>query len=192
MVYWILHFLLKVFFKIKFSLKVYGEENVPTGGPLIVASNHVTNWDPFVVHRAVPIRMAFMAKEELFKIPVLGWIMRHEKAIPVRRGAADRNAIRLAIAALTSGRVLGIFPEGTRNKTGELKEFQPGMTMLAVKSQSKVLPTWLEWTDRGTVEVWFGEIMISPTEDAGKEEQVAFTEKVRNAILELQRKAQGR
>ena len=99
MIYWILHFGLKVFFWIKFSAKIYGAEKVPAGGPLLIASNHVTNWGPFLVHRAVPIRMAFMAKEELFKIPVLSWIMKNEKVIPVRRGAADRNAIRLAIAA---------------------------------------------------------------------------------------------
>ena len=189
MIYWILHFGLKVFFWIKFSAKIYGAEKVPAGGPLLIASNHVTNWDPFLVHRAVPIRMAFMAKEELFKIPVLSWIMKNEKVIPVRRGAADRNAIRLAIAALKSERVLGIFPEGTRNKSGELQEFQPGMTMLAVKAQCGVLPTWLEWSNRGTVQVYIGDLIYPPAEDASKEEQVAFTEKVRNEIFELGKKA---
>ena len=189
MIYWILHFGLKVFFWIKFSAKIYGAEKVPAGGPLLIASNHVTNWDPFLVHRAVPIRMAFMAKEELFKIPDLSLIMKNEKVISVFRGAADRSAIRLAIAALKSERVLGIFPEGTRNKSGELQEFQPGMTMLAVKAQCGVLPTWLEWSNRGTVQVYIGDLIHPPAEDASKEEQVAFTEKVRNEIFELGKKA---
>lgn len=188
MIYRILRQLLCWFFSLRYSLKVHGREEIDFKGPLLIASNHVTNFDPFVIHCAVPVHMAFMAKEELFKIPILGWIMKREKAISVRRGAADRQAIKEALNALREGRILGIFPEGTRNKSGELQKFQPGMTMLAVKSGSPVLPIWLDWTQSGKLKVQIGNVLRPPGSDSSREEQEQFTDRVREAILELSRR----
>lgn len=185
MIYWTMWWALKLFFQLRFSFQVKQKGKIEYKGPLLVAANHVTNWDPFVIHASIPVHMAFMAKEELFKIPILGWIMRHEKAISVRRGAADRQAIRDALDALKNNRILGIFPEGTRNPSGILRNFQPGMTMLAVKSQSPVLPVWLDWSIKGKVTVMHGDLLLPPPPDATREAQEEFTEKVRAAMLEL-------
>ena len=189
MIYRVLQCLFTCFFKLRFSFGVRETEKLDFQGPLLVAANHRTNWDPFLIHCAIPAHMAFMAKEELFKIPVLGWVMRHEKAISVRRGASDRQAIREALGALAEKRILGIFPEGTRSKTGELKKFQPGMTMLAVKSQSPVLPVWIDWNSEGKVKIWLGTPLVPPSLDSDREEQNSFTESVRDAILKLSEKA---
>lgn len=185
MIYWSLWWMLQFFLKICCSFEVYGPKERSFTGPLLIASNHQTNWDPFIIHAAIRSRMAFMAKEELFKIPILGWIMYHEKAIPVRRGAADRQAIRDALEALKSGRILGIFPEGTRSKDGVLKKFQPGMAMLATKSNSPVLPTWIHWSKKGKASVWLGKLIFPPTGEKNKEDQEKFTEQIRAAMLEL-------
>lgn len=185
MIYWSLWWMLQFFLRICCSFEVHGAKERDFTGPLLIASNHQTNWDPFIIHAAIRSRMAFMAKEELFEIPILGWIMHHEKAIPVRRGAADRQAIRAALDALKAGRILGIFPEGTRSKDGILKKFQPGMAMLATKSESPVLPVWIHWSKKGKASVWIGTPIASPTGEKNKEEQEKFTEEIRAAILEL-------
>lgn len=185
MIYWSLWWILRIFFKIRFSYEVHGPEQTNFSGPLLIASNHRTNWDPFLIHCSIRSHMAFMAKEELFKIPVLGWVMYHEKSIPVRRGAADRQAIRDALEALKLGRILGIFPEGTRSKDGILKKFQPGMAMLATKSESPVLPAWIHWSKKGEASVWLGTPIFPPTGEKNKEEQEKFTEQIRVAMLEL-------
>lgn len=185
MIYWIMWWGLQILFKIRFSYEVYGPEDKRFSGPLLIASNHRTNWDPFFIHCSIRSHMAFMAKEELFKIPIFGWIMYHEKAIPVRRGAADRQAIRDALEALKSGRILGIFPEGTRSQDGTLKKFQPGMAMLATKSNSPVLPAWIHWSKKGKVSVWLGTPISPPSGEKNKEDQENFTEQIRAAMLEL-------
>ncbi len=89
-----------------------------------------------------------MAKEELFKIPVFGWVIKKFKAFPVKRGNADRAAIRFAINLLEKGEILGIFPEGTRSKTGQLGEIGQGAALIIAKSGAAVVPTALIGTDK--------------------------------------------
>lgn len=185
MIYWSLWWILRILLKIRFSYEVHGPEQKKFSGPLLIASNHQTNWDPVLIHCSIRSRMVFMAKEELFKIPVLGWIMKHENVISVRRGAADRKAIRDSLETLRSGRILGIFPEGTRSKDGILKKFQPGMAMLATKSDCPVLPAWIHWSEKEEISVWLGVPIFPPAVEKNKEEQEKFSEQIRVAILEL-------
>jgi 1-acyl-sn-glycerol-3-phosphate acyltransferase len=121
--------------------QVIGAENVPAEGPVLVCSNHISNWDPIVVGSGFTHRMVhFLAKESLFKVPVLSWIVRDFGAFPIKRGAGDRGAIRAALAILSEGKAMGIFPEGTRQKTGKLGEAQPGAAMFALRSGAAVVP----------------------------------------------------
>ncbi|MDO7786486.1 lysophospholipid acyltransferase family protein [Desulforamulus aquiferis] len=120
--------------------RVIGEENIPATGGLVVVANHVSNLDPIVMGCAINRQVHFMAKVELFKNVLLAAFLRTVGTFPVNREKSDRNAIRMALELLQAGRVVGIFPEGTRSKTGELLKPHIGAAMLAVKADVPILP----------------------------------------------------
>ena len=131
----ILWTILKLFYR----LSVKGSENLPAKGPVVLVANHASYLDPIVLGVASRRPVDFMAKEELFKIFGLGWLMRRLYAFPVKRTAFDRRAIRTALKALAAGRVVGIFPQGTRQKDGVGEAF-PGAALLALKSAAPIVP----------------------------------------------------
>lgn len=123
-----------------FRLRVEGLENFPMEGKTIVYSNHISLLDPILIGCVLPRQVFFMAKVELFKIPLLRTIIRHLGAFPVKRGSADLSAIKHSLQVLNEGKVFGIFPEGTRSKTGFLQSFSHGIASIAHKSRAKILP----------------------------------------------------
>ena len=146
MLYSFLDVVLGILFRIFLRLEVHGAENIPKTGPLVIASNHLSLLDPPVIGVAAPRKVHFMAKQELF-VPVLGYIYKTLGAFPVKRGGADRAAIKHGIEILQSGEVLAIFPEGTRSKTGQLGKLEPGALMMAGKSNAVIVPTAVSGTD---------------------------------------------
>ncbi len=146
MIYTIVRALFKILFAIGLRLRVEGTENIPKEGPLVIACNHLSLLDPPVLGTAASRKVHFMAKEELF-VPVLGTIYKILGAFPVRRGGADRAAIKHGIEILESGQVLAIFPEGTRSKTGKLGKAQPGALMMASKAKATIVPACIIGTD---------------------------------------------
>jgi 1-acyl-sn-glycerol-3-phosphate acyltransferase len=168
---------LHYFFKIIFRCKVIGIDHIPSYGGAIIASNHISLFDPPVVGTAFARPIHFMAKEELFALPILGWIFKNLHAFPVRRATADRTAIRHAISLLENGELLGLFPEGTRSLTGKLGKPETGLAMIALKAGVPVIPTAVI----GTNKVWkdgnllpqfivkFGEPIIVNREKTDKE-----------------------
>lgn len=133
-------------------VSVAGLEHVPPSGPLILASNHISNADPALVAcwltPALGRPVHWMAKAEALDWPVAGWFMRHNGAFGIRRGAADTEAFRLAKSVLDDGRVLGTFPEGTRSPTGALQVARDGVTLLALRTGAPILPIGVAGTDR--------------------------------------------
>jgi 1-acyl-sn-glycerol-3-phosphate acyltransferase len=129
------------------SLRVTGTEHVPHDGPLIVVANHLSNADPPLMIVAFPRPLFFMGKAELFRNPILAWIVRKFGGFPVERGTADRAALRHALKVLDQGIALGIFPEGGRSKTGALRPGLPGVGLLALQSGAPVLPVGLTGTE---------------------------------------------
>ena len=133
-----------------------GLEHVPKDGPLVVASNHGSHLDPPLLGHALGRPVAFMAKAELFAIPLLGAVIRACGAYPVRRGASDREAIRTATAKLEEGWATGVFLDGTRQANGRVNKPLPGAALLAARSGAPLLPVAIVNSHRalGSGRIW--------------------------------------
>ena len=134
--------------------KMQGMENMPAEGPVILAINHNSFWDPIVAASSLPRQVFFIAKAELFSIPVLGRILLKLGAFPVKRGQGDMNAIRHSLGILKEGRVLGLFPEGARSTTETIQKGLPGMVLLMEKSKASVVPIKVYGTRRMLIKGW--------------------------------------
>jgi 1-acyl-sn-glycerol-3-phosphate acyltransferase len=128
-------------------LEIYGLENIPASGPVILAANHLSNADPVLLAATLPRPAVFMAKRELLRLPGMIWVVKAYGSFTVRRGAADRDAIRRALEALGEGRVLCLFPEGTRSKSGSLGEPYAGVGLLALRTGAPVVPIGIRGTE---------------------------------------------
>lgn len=185
MLYKFLKVLFTILFGIGLRLHVDGKENIPKDGGLVMASNHLSLLDPPVIGTAATRKVYFMAKQELF-VPILGTIYKMLGAFPVRRGGADRTAIKHGIDILQKGHVLAIFPEGTRSKTGKLGKAEPGALMMASKARAAIIPTCVIGTDfRREGRIWpkvsvrFGKPMYFP------QDAIINKEFLHNMTLEL-------
>lgn len=135
-------------FNFYFRGKLYGRENVPQKGALVVVSNHASLFDPPLLSCCVGRPVAYMAKEELFEIPVLKQAISLYGAYPVKRLQADRSAIRAALKTLEQGWAAGIFLQGTRTPDGRITQPKLGAAMIAAKAQVPILPVSLWGTEK--------------------------------------------
>ena len=146
MFYHIGRFVLRIIYFFKFSIKVIGKENIPPKGGVIIASNHVSHFDPPRVGIIFKGVCTFMAKEELFqKNKLVSWVLRHLHAYPIKRGARDSSGIDKALEGLKKGWNFVIFPEGTRSKTGELGKPKSGVSMVAAQAGVPVAPVFIRY-----------------------------------------------
>ena len=123
-----------------FRGSVLGSCHVPRVGPLVIVANHGSHLDPPLLGHALGRPVAFMAKAELFAVPLLGAVIRACGAYPVRRGASDREAIRTATARLDEGWATGVFLDGTRQPDGRVNQPLPGAALLAARTGAPLLP----------------------------------------------------
>lgn len=137
-----------ILLKVLTRLRVEGQANVPPTGGLLVVSNHLHNADPVALAVALPRPLHYMAKKELFSIPVIGWALRGVGAFPVDRGRADRTALRRAEATLAQGIAVGMFPEGTRSVTRALQRAHAGAGLIAIRSGAPILPMVITGSER--------------------------------------------
>jgi 1-acyl-sn-glycerol-3-phosphate acyltransferase len=165
--YWFLEGATLWLFESLGGLYVQGEANVPATGPVLLVSNHTSYLDPVAIGDASPRRVVFMAKAELFENRLLNYLLRGVDSFPVRRGEADRGAFRTTLKMLEEGRVVCIFPSGTRSPVGAIGEAEPGAALFAVKTGCPVVPVYVSGTNdmmdrkgkfhRARVTVAFGE-----------------------------------
>lgn len=165
-----------------YRIKVIGKENFPKEGGVLLCTNHIDNLDPPVVGITCPRTVHFMAKEELFDKPVLKTLLPQVQAYPVKRGMSDREAFRKTIKLLRDNKVVGLFPEGTRSKTGEIGKGLAGAGFFALKGgDAKVVPCAIigPYKAFSQLKVVYGEAMdMTPYR-----ERKASAEEVTDAIM---------
>ncbi len=127
-----------------FFPKIIGRKNTKIKGKAIIISNHISMWDPLFISVIFSRQVYWMGKIELFKNVFARFFFHIVKAFPVRRGEGDLPAIRHAFKLLRDGKLFGIFPEGTRIKTGELARFEPGTSMIALKNDAPIIPLYIK------------------------------------------------
>ena len=139
---------LRFLFSFLMKMEVKGVEHIPTQGAVIIAANHVTNFDVFPIQFALPRPIFFMGKAELFKFPLMDILLRNLSAFPVNRGEKDAWAMRHAAKVLKHGLALGMFPEGTRSKGRGLAVAKTGTARLAIEAHCPILPVAVAGSDQ--------------------------------------------
>jgi 1-acyl-sn-glycerol-3-phosphate acyltransferase len=182
--------------------KVEGLEHVPREGPVLVVANHSSNFDPLFVGWAVGHRTGrivhFMAKDEMSRWPLIGFLARSSGVFFVRRGEADRAAQRQAFDLLGAGRMIGIFPEGTRSRNGQMHEARPGGALLAIRTGVPVLPVGVagthrlfpgrsRWPHRNRIMIRIGQTFSLPEQAEGLDRAAlrAGTDRMMSAVAAL-------
>jgi 1-acyl-sn-glycerol-3-phosphate acyltransferase len=166
--------------------RVYGTQNVPAAGALIVACNHASYLDPPLLGCLCPRRVSYMAKKELFAIPLLGPLIRGLGAYAVDRRGSAAGAIKRSLQVLERGGAVGIFPEGRRSRQGPSPP-QTGVALLATLAQAPVVPACIIGTDGalalGRITVAFGEPIAPPAgRKATRDDLAKFTAEIMKSI----------
>lgn len=133
-----------------FQLKVYGIENIPRSGGVLLAGNHQSYLDPVLIGVRLSQPVMYLANQYLFDVPGFGWLIRQVHAFPVQQGKGDRAAVSLAIDKLKEGHLLAIFPEGHRSPDGTLKKLHGGVALVARKANVPVVPVAID----GAYKAW--------------------------------------
>lgn len=161
-----------------FGLRAFGTSRVPRTGATVLAANHQTLLDPWLVGQCVDRRLVFLARETLFRVPLLGRLIRSLDAMPLpRESIAPKQALEVSVRLLEEGRALLLFPEGTRSRDGRLQPLRRGIVLLARRTGAPVVPVLVTgafalWprTRRlprlGPVEIRFGEPLRYEPQDS--------------------------
>lgn len=185
----VIYAIAKWFVNFIFRIEILGEENIPKDGPCMVCLNHISAWDPPVVVLSFKRRVRFMAKHELFKIPVVSWVLKAMDTIPLKRGASDIAAFKAALGALKNGEVLGIFPTGTRERIKKDAPVKSGAALIASKSGAPVVPVYIkaDYKPFSKIKIVVGKPMVFQCAEkhASQAELADFASKMYSEILKL-------
>ena len=193
-VYWFGKNFTRAFARVFLNFHVEGLAGLPRRGPLIVACNHISFWDPPLVGATARRLMHFVAKAELFENRLFGGLLRSYNAIPIHRGSQARAGLRGAEDVLGAGGAVLIFPEGTRNKSHTLLAPRAGVARLSAATRSPVLPACITGSNQirrsmlrqVPIRITFGSPMMPPrSERLGREEARAYASEVMEAIAAL-------
>ena len=146
--YWVIRIAVMLLQPLIARLRTEGLDNIPAEGPVIIAMNHVAWVDVLLAALRVRRQFYYMAKAELFKIPIIGFVITRSGAFPVRRGESDREALRAAERVLAEGHLLVIFPEGHRTRGGPLLPGQPGAALIALRNNAPIVAVAISGTQR--------------------------------------------
>jgi len=159
MLYSIGKVLFTIYFRLFYRIKVKGRENIPSEGPVLLCANHPTGLDMFLIGVFVPKRKVhYMAKAELFRNRFLGWIIRCLGGFPVSRGTGDVGSVKTVFRLLEEGKIVGVFPEGTRTRKRDPNKRKAGIALFALHSGAPILPVAIKGVFRPfrKIELIFG------------------------------------
>jgi len=182
---------MSIIFKFFYRVEVTGIENIPQEGRLILCSNHISVLDPILLGISIRRPISFMAKKELFENKLVGKILSMLTAFPVDRGESDLSAIRNSIDILKNERILGIFPEGTRTSKIDIESAKPGVSLIAYRSKSPVIPVYIESSYRlfSKVKIIIGKpISFSYDKKLKTEDQKNISKYILESIYSLKNK----
>jgi 1-acyl-sn-glycerol-3-phosphate acyltransferase len=175
----------RVIFSLFYRWHIEGVGNIPQSGGAILAPNHIGFFDSTLTGSAVKRPVHFMAKKELFDIPVFGWIIKRTNAFPVKRGMQDITAVKNAFSLLKNGRLLLIFPEGTRSEDGRIGKARAGAGMIACNAQVPLIPAKIENTNMmlkfKQIKIKFGE-PVYPPKNFVKNDYISLSKRVLDII----------
>lgn len=190
-----------------YRTRIVGEENLPKSGGYILAGNHVSYLDPVLLWGAAPRETHFIAKQELFEGGFLAWLLPKAWVFPIRRGAADREAIQRATDLLGFGEPVGMFPEGTRQRPGDssaIGEAHSGVAFIAMRAGVPVVPVGISGTEHALpagakvprfprVTVRYGKSVFPGdfTEGGRKERTAAMTAEIMRRVTQARDDAEG-
>jgi 1-acyl-sn-glycerol-3-phosphate acyltransferase len=179
--------------RVAYKIKMVGKDNIPSESGFILACNHVTAFDPVILATGKNRPFHFMSKYELFQKPFVGWFLTRLNAFPVIRGGSDKTSVNYAIRIVKEGGILGIFPEGTRSKSGKPMAPKAGVALIAKAANADILPVCIYSSDESRLftklTVRFGKII--PYEelgitDSGKSSELKEASRlIMNRITEL-------
>lgn len=180
-------------------LEIEGRENVPQSGGYVLTCNHTMGPDFLVIGYASPDQVYFMAKQELFEVnPMLTWLFHVNGTFPIRRGEVDMDAVNHAIDLVKTGHALGMFPEGTRSRTGKLQRGRSGAARIAIQAQVPVVPAYvhnasaiferrnyLSLKPRAEITIRFGDPLWPPLDPNDSRALRQYTRQIMQAISDL-------
>ncbi len=202
--YRIQRFIIRTLTRSYFGIRVNGLEHIPSSGPIIIAANHCSFLDPPIIGLGIPRQITYLAKEELFAIPILGWWLRLVGSYPVARGRGDVRVLKTALRLLKEGKTLLIFPEGTRSADGIVQPLESGFAWLAIKANVPVIPLYTADTYRlmprqarfpkpGVIRLEVGEPILPESEDAGDSHEriERFAQRVESVLKKMESEWKG-
>jgi len=200
MLYSIARFFFTIIFKVLFRFQVFGRSNFPRKGAFIVAANHLSYLDPILLGISSPRKLNFIAKDDLFKIKVFGFLISNVGAIPVKMGAKQNIGVfRSALSLLSKGNGFVIFPEGARSLNGKMQNMRAGVGFLAIKSQCPVIPVLIIGTEKALplrakcirlrkITAYVGKALLPPLDSKGYGSFEEFSHRVEDSIKDLKRR----
>ena len=200
MLYSIARFFFTIIFKVLFRFQVFGRSNFPRKGAFIVAANHLSYLDPILLGISSPRKLNFIAKDDLFKIKVFGFLISNVGAIPVKMDAKQNIGVfRSALSLLSKGNGFVIFPEGARSLNGKMQNMRAGVGFLAIKSQCPVIPVLIIGTEKALplrakcirlkkITAYVGKALLPPLDSKGHGSFEEFSHRVEDSIRDLKRR----
>ncbi|WP_101772926.1 lysophospholipid acyltransferase family protein [Peptostreptococcus faecalis] len=185
--YAVIRKILSIFFSIIYRIEILGSEKLPNEGKQIIIANHKHNFDPLLMIMAVKNRRIIpVAKQELFKIPIIKTILVKFEVIPIDRKNPGLSTVKNILKQIKTGRVLGIFPEGTRSEMDSFLPAKPGVALFAIKSKADIVPMSIisSYKPFSKVKIVIGDVIDMSEYNTRKVDKAEY-EKIAQSLLNV-------